>query len=78
MKVETRGGTCIPVQCDHTSDGDIEELFRRVEREQNGRLDLLVNNAYAAVNVSLYGNCLVGHFSRRHFGPYHFGRFSSY
>ena len=40
------------MKCDHSKDQDIEQLFKRVEQEQNGRLDLLVNNAYAAVNVS--------------------------
>jgi NAD(P)-dependent dehydrogenase (short-subunit alcohol dehydrogenase family) len=39
------GGTGIAVRCDHTVDSDVEELFGRVEREQ-GRIDLLVNNAW--------------------------------
>jgi NAD(P)-dependent dehydrogenase (short-subunit alcohol dehydrogenase family) len=43
--VTTRGGTGIPVRCDHTVDSDVEELFERVRREQ-GRIDLLVNNAW--------------------------------
>jgi dehydrogenase/reductase SDR family protein 1 len=41
------GGTAIPVLCDHTDDGDVDTLFQRVSTEQ-GRLDLLVNNAFAA------------------------------
>jgi dehydrogenase/reductase SDR family protein 1 len=41
------GGTAIAVPCDHTNDGDVDTLFRRVSTEQ-GRLDLLVNNAFAA------------------------------
>ena len=41
------------MQCDHSKDADIEKLFERVKREQNGRLDVLVNNAYSAVNVSI-------------------------
>jgi dehydrogenase/reductase SDR family member 1 len=40
------GGSAIPVPCDHTHDGDVETLFRRVSTEQR-RLDLLVNNAFA-------------------------------
>ena len=44
--IERAGGTAIPVPCDHTNDGDVEMLFRRVSAEQ-GRLDLLVNNAFA-------------------------------
>jgi hypothetical protein len=26
---------------------EVEELFNRIDREQNGKLDVLVNNAYA-------------------------------
>ena len=39
------------MQCDHSKDADIKSLFERIEKEQNGRLDLLVNNAYSGVNV---------------------------
>ncbi|XP_040912158.1 dehydrogenase/reductase SDR family member 1 [Toxotes jaculatrix] len=48
-EVKERGGNCVPVVCDSTNDEDIEELFKRIKREQNGRLDILVNNAYAGV-----------------------------
>lgn len=43
--VNARGGLGIPVRVDHTQDADIALLFERVQREQ-GRLDLLVNNAW--------------------------------
>jgi len=43
--VTARGGTGIAVRCDHTVDSDVEQLFARVQREQQ-RLDLLVNNAW--------------------------------
>ena len=39
------------MQCDHTKDESIEKLFEKVSSEQNGQLDLLVNNAYSAVQV---------------------------
>lgn len=39
------GGTGIAVACDHGDDEQVAALFERVEREQ-GRLDLLVNNAF--------------------------------
>jgi len=39
------GGHGIAVACDHTKEDDVAALFARVEREQ-GRLDLLVNNAW--------------------------------
>jgi NAD(P)-dependent dehydrogenase (short-subunit alcohol dehydrogenase family) len=43
--VEERGGSAVPVRCDHTSPGEVESLFERVRREQ-GRLDVLVNDAW--------------------------------
>ncbi len=43
--VTARGGTGIPVRVDHTVDTEVEALFERVRGEQ-GRLDLLVNNAW--------------------------------
>ena len=54
-QVQTKGGNCIPVQCDHSKDEDIKELFDRVSREQEGQLDVLVNNAYSAVQVTMAG-----------------------
>lgn len=43
--VTARGGGGIAVRCDHTCDSDVEELFRRVQRDHEG-IDLLVNNAW--------------------------------
>jgi NAD(P)-dependent dehydrogenase (short-subunit alcohol dehydrogenase family) len=43
--VTARGGTCIPVRCDHTVDAEIEALFAQVTQE-HGKLDILVNNAW--------------------------------
>lgn len=43
--VEAAGGVGVPVRCDHTVDSQVESLFQRVLDEQ-GRLDLLVNNAW--------------------------------
>ncbi|GAU99373.1 hypothetical protein RvY_10389 [Ramazzottius varieornatus] len=50
-EVENRGGRCIAVACDHSRDSDIDSLFDQINREQNGRLDILVNNAYSAVDA---------------------------
>ena len=44
-EVTMLGGRGIAVRCDHTVDADVEALFRRV-RDEQGRLDLLVNNAW--------------------------------
>uniref|UniRef100_F7B4R7 Dehydrogenase/reductase SDR family member 1-like n=1 Tax=Ciona intestinalis TaxID=7719 RepID=F7B4R7_CIOIN len=48
-------GKCIPVQCDHSKDEEIKKLFEQISNEQNGILDLLVNNAYSAVTF-VFGN----------------------
>ncbi|XP_076829332.1 dehydrogenase/reductase SDR family member 1 [Brachyhypopomus gauderio] len=48
-EVNERGGQCLPVVCDSSKEDDVKELFERVQREQNGRLDILVNNAYSGV-----------------------------
>ncbi|CAJ1071557.1 dehydrogenase/reductase SDR family member 1 isoform X2 [Xyrichtys novacula] len=50
-EVKERGGNCVPVICDSTKDKDIENLFEQIKLEQNGRLDILVNNAYAGVQA---------------------------
>lgn len=39
----------IPVVVDHTNDSEVENLFYQIDREQEGRLDIVVNNAYSAV-----------------------------
>lgn len=45
-EVTRLGGRGIAVRCDHTREDEVRSLFARIEREQNGRLDLLVNNAW--------------------------------
>jgi NAD(P)-dependent dehydrogenase (short-subunit alcohol dehydrogenase family) len=49
--VEQAGGTCIPVGVDHSDDGEVAALFERIEQENEGRLDLLVNNVYGGVRA---------------------------
>lgn len=46
LEVDRRGGRGIAVQVDHADDGQVAALFEQVKREQ-GRLDILVNNAIA-------------------------------
>ncbi len=50
-EVTARGGTGVAVRCDHTADADAEALFARITAE-DGRLDLLVNNAWAGYERS--------------------------
>jgi NAD(P)-dependent dehydrogenase (short-subunit alcohol dehydrogenase family) len=42
--VTSRGGEGIYVQVDHTDREQVKALFERVRREQDGRLDILVND----------------------------------
>lgn len=44
-EAQARGGTVIPVRCDHSDEAQVEAIFARIDREQ-GRLDILVNNAW--------------------------------
>ena len=46
QEVTDMGGKGIAVACDHRNDAQVEGLFRQVTEEQ-GRLDILVNNAWA-------------------------------
>jgi len=50
-EIKARGGKAITVTMDHSNDADVESLFERIKSEQNGRLDVLVNNAYAGVST---------------------------
>jgi NAD(P)-dependent dehydrogenase (short-subunit alcohol dehydrogenase family) len=43
---DRRGGKGVAVQVDHAHDDQVAALFERIDREQ-GRLDILVNNAFA-------------------------------
>jgi NAD(P)-dependent dehydrogenase (short-subunit alcohol dehydrogenase family) len=47
--VTQAGGIAVPVPVDHSDDDQIRALFERIQTEQAGQLDLLVNNAYAGV-----------------------------
>lgn len=40
------GGRGIAVQVDHTVPGQVQALFERVDQEQNGQLDILVNDIW--------------------------------
>jgi len=44
-EVTRRGGRGIALRCDHANEREVESLFRKV-RDEQGRLDILVNNAW--------------------------------
>jgi NAD(P)-dependent dehydrogenase (short-subunit alcohol dehydrogenase family) len=48
-EVDRRGGTGVAVQVDHADDHQVAVLFDQI-RCQHGRLDILVNNAFALPN----------------------------
>ena len=50
-ELTARGGAGIAVRCDHTVDAQVEALFARIRQEQ-GRLDLLVNNAWSGYELA--------------------------
>jgi NAD(P)-dependent dehydrogenase (short-subunit alcohol dehydrogenase family) len=44
-EVTRRGGQGVALRCDHADEADVRALFQRI-REEQGRLDILVNNAW--------------------------------
>lgn len=50
-EIEAGGGHAIGVACDHHDDDAVRELFTRVARD-HGRLDVLVNNVYSAIDLA--------------------------
>ncbi|WP_009543421.1 SDR family NAD(P)-dependent oxidoreductase [Crocosphaera subtropica] len=49
--VNEAGGNCILVQVDHSDDEQVRLLFERIKTEQNGQLDILVNNVFSGVKA---------------------------
>lgn len=53
--VTARGGAGIAVAVDHTQPAEVAALFRRVEEEQQGRLDILVNDIWGGDPLTQWG-----------------------
>jgi NAD(P)-dependent dehydrogenase (short-subunit alcohol dehydrogenase family) len=49
--IAASGGKGIALRCDHHDDAQVEAVFARIRRDE-GRLDILVNNACAAVDMT--------------------------
>jgi len=49
-EIQKRGGKAIPVSVDHSDDSQVVKLFERIKSENDGKLDVCVNNAYAGVS----------------------------
>jgi dehydrogenase/reductase SDR family member 1 len=50
-EIDELGGTGVAVACDHHDDAQVETLFARI-RDEQGRLDVLVNNVYSAPDLA--------------------------
>ena len=50
-EITQRGGEGKAIIMDHGNDKQVEELFDRISKEQDGKLDVVVNNAYAGVHT---------------------------
>jgi len=49
QEIEDRGGKAAIIYTDHSDMDQVKSLFEQINAENNGQLDILVNNAYAAV-----------------------------
>uniref|UniRef100_A0A914E7C7 Uncharacterized protein n=1 Tax=Acrobeloides nanus TaxID=290746 RepID=A0A914E7C7_9BILA len=49
QEITKRGGQGIHVYTDHANDDQVKALFDRIDAENKGKLDILVNNAFAAI-----------------------------
>ncbi|UUZ94216.1 SDR family NAD(P)-dependent oxidoreductase [Paenibacillus sp. P25] len=60
-QVTAAGGIGIPVRTDHTREPEVRELFERVKEEQDGRLDLLVNDVWGGEKLTAWGKTFWEH-----------------
>lgn len=51
-QVTAAGGVGIAVQVDHTKESEVIALFERVKAEQNGRLDILINDIWGGETLT--------------------------
>ena len=52
--VEAQGGRSIAVRVDHSRPEEVQKLFERIEDEQNGRLDILVNDVWGGESLTQF------------------------
>ena len=53
--VTALGGKGIAVRCDHLEPAEVRKLVSRIDREQNGRLDILVNDIWGGDSLCEFG-----------------------
>ena len=60
--IRERGGIPVPMQVDHSQQDEIEGLFKKISQDE-GKLDILVNNCFAAIdgifNSETRGMCVL-------------------
>jgi NAD(P)-dependent dehydrogenase (short-subunit alcohol dehydrogenase family) len=49
------GGQGFAVRCDHTKEAEVKKLAARIQREQKGRLDILVNDVWGGDALTEFG-----------------------
>ncbi len=69
--INSFGGDCIAIPCDHSIDSSIHELFETIKTEK-GRLDILVNNVWAGYQMMQHGQTGFGTKFWKHQNSAHF------
>lgn len=59
--VTAKGGLGIAVRTDHTVEAEVKALFERVQQEQQGRLDILVNDIWGGDPLTVWGQTFWQH-----------------
>ena len=59
--IASRGGKAIPIPVDHTVPAEVAALIERIRAEQNGRLDVLVNDIWGGDPLTQWGSPFYQH-----------------
>jgi NAD(P)-dependent dehydrogenase (short-subunit alcohol dehydrogenase family) len=59
--VTARGGRGIAVRTDHTVESEVKSLFERIKQEQQGQLDILVNDIWGGDPLTVWGQSFWEH-----------------
>ncbi|MBD2863819.1 SDR family oxidoreductase [Paenibacillus oceani] len=59
--IRARGGQAIAVRTDHTVEAEVKSLFERVQDEQDGRLDILVNDIWGGDSLTQWETLFWNH-----------------
>lgn len=59
--VTAKGGVGIPVRVDHTVEDEVRRLFERIQDEQHGQLDIVVNDIWGGDALTVWGQTFWEH-----------------